>query len=138
MRLSLTLAVLTLIVAPALAGSPYATVPPPEYDHLYDGELHVADDLDLQVMRFVCGTPAVGCAVRNQPAPGHCIIFLARESDLAKSGHSMQTIRRHEVGHCNGWPQDHSGGVLAGTPAPERGQWPSDADKKLLPELPPK
>src|SRR5205809_5320312 len=100
MRVSLALAVLTLTMAPAFAGGAYATVPPPEYDHLYDGELHVADDLDLQVMRFVCGMPAVGCAVPNQPGPGHCIIFLARESDLAKSGYSLQTIRRHEVGHC--------------------------------------
>jgi hypothetical protein len=33
--------------------------------------------------------------------------LLAFTPHLAKSGVVASQIRRHEIGHCNGWPQSH-------------------------------
>src|SRR5262249_18266274 len=100
-------------VAPATdkqAGEQFPTIPPPEYDHLYDGELHVVGDLDLFTLHYICKKPALACATHSEPGyPRHCIIFLAREDEVTKRGHTMETLRRHEIGHCNGWPPEHPG-----------------------------
>jgi hypothetical protein len=38
-----------------------------------------------------------------------CHILIAPLKELQKSGYTLDTIRRHEIGHCNGWPGDHPG-----------------------------
>jgi hypothetical protein len=107
-------------------------LPPPEYDHPYDGELIIARDVPPLLMRLACRTftgpflAPTGCAGRDRPSPGQCTIILAPVSYVHHIGWRYDYTLRHEIGHCNGWPKDHSGGLLAGTPAPDRGRWPSD------------
>jgi hypothetical protein len=51
---------------------------------------------------------SIGCSVR--PEPGQCVVYLAERSP----GYSLEITRRHERGHCNGWPADHLGARPAG------------------------
>jgi hypothetical protein len=36
-----------------------------------------------------------------------CQIFVLPEAELGPLGWSLKAIVHHEIGHCNGWPEDH-------------------------------
>jgi hypothetical protein len=74
------------------------TVPPPAYDHAYRGRLIVHVLPDSAASAACHGGDA--CSTRQG---GTCIVILPR-------GHrALALLRRHEIGHCNGWPADHPG-----------------------------
>jgi hypothetical protein len=109
---SLTLA-LALIVTPA-AAEPLYVLPPMEYDHPYGGELTIHLAKDQAEVRATCPNSkfppigALGCALLH-PNGKQCWIVLAPDADIVAVGHTTEIVKRHEIGHCNGWPADHAG-----------------------------
>jgi hypothetical protein len=65
-----------------------------------------------------CSMFSVACAIRNADS---CTIILPFESGLQNWLDHMEDpidlklfdelLRRHEIGHCNGWPQTHPNAV---------------------------
>jgi hypothetical protein len=86
-------------------------LPPPEYDrpHLLinwlDGPTH-------EELVAYCDDPKarwllqVGCA---KPDGHPCKIYLAREETITAAGLTLNLVKRHMIGRCNGWPDDHTG-----------------------------
>jgi hypothetical protein len=52
---------------------------------------------------------ALGCSVRY-PNPDRCYITIATDDIIRKTLLNYEIILRHEVAHCNGWPQNHPDG----------------------------
>lgn len=87
--------------------------PPARFDKPYEGQL-IEHRLPQQAVRRYCaqlfahyGMNIVstmhqrGCAIRQ---PGYCVIaYIDRMHGLA----TPESVRRHEIGHCNGWPANH-------------------------------
>ena len=90
-------------------------LPPPEYDHAYPGTVVVYYASDQADMRYKCNRtdlweaiPLFGCSwAANDKHP--CLIVVGDEPTLIKWGWTRNIVLRHEIGHCNGWPQDHGG-----------------------------
>jgi hypothetical protein len=83
-------------------GALHPVLPPVEYDHPFAGELLVIDELERQSIRDNCGSwgreydDLAACAYHDASA-NRCVVLLAKKAE------------RHEIGHCNGWPQSHEG-----------------------------
>jgi hypothetical protein len=76
-------------------------MPPPEFDTPYKGKLTVTNMEDYGVIRFICkSTSAVACTVHTW---GECLIL------LGPGTWSNKDVMRHELGHCNGWSNNHEG-----------------------------
>lgn len=89
------LLIILLAVASTMA---HANLPPKRFDHPYKGKLKVTY-LGKTAMRFVCGG-AIACAYGGGRS---CHIYLPK----FKTPDPLWMIRRHEIGHCNGWPANH-------------------------------
>jgi hypothetical protein len=130
---SLTLA-LTL-AATSAAAEPNRILPPIEYDHPYGGELTIFQAKDQAQVRTMCPYAkfppigALGCALRH-PNGSQCWVILAPAADLVAAGYTTELAKRHEIGHCNGWPGDHGGAL----PYEEWGA----TDKTDTPTVPPR
>jgi hypothetical protein len=101
----------TVPVSPTPKRAPSLVLPPPEYDHHYEGDLTIKLVDSVEHLAIVCKWPEVrpnslGCAtVRSD----HCIIYLVQDDVARERGWNNGIILRHELGHCNGWPADHPG-----------------------------
>jgi len=84
------------------------TLPPPQYDH----------EPTIPVIEHVLISDRVDaiCQARHSlgpdgraPPPGYrfsgCAHVTARSCEVWRIDDG--TVRRHEIGHCNGWPSDH-------------------------------
>jgi hypothetical protein len=84
--------------------------PPPEYDHPYKGKLDV-HYVDAEEIKKHCPANSygqrLGCTVIGTPT--YCLVYIGPQDELEAIGYSIETIRRHEIGHCNGWPAHHPG-----------------------------
>jgi hypothetical protein len=80
--------------------------PPDMFDHPYSGDLYVIDNLSLTDLHMKCQSHTLGCADRRDR---WCLVYIARETDLFVYGVTINLIMRHEIGHCNGWGNEHSG-----------------------------
>ena len=94
-------------------------LPPPEYDYprilinWLDGLTHEelaaycnnAKAISPPTKTFVRDT-LVGRA-RGERNP--CRIYLAREDVITAAGLTLNLVKRHMIGRCNGWPDDHAG-----------------------------
>jgi hypothetical protein len=74
-------------------------VPPAEFDHPYHGKV-IEQRLSRSQVESLCHGPA--CSWRDKKAVCHIAIV----SDI-RDGRVVALVRRHELGHCNGWPADH-------------------------------
>jgi hypothetical protein len=116
----LVLLFLTSCVVPIAAPVPAAKKaryvaelePPSQYNHSYDG-LVEERVLPVAEVRVVCDSLGASHSSADASAPGGtaacawvnddtCFIILP-DDELA----SVDTYRRHETAHCNGWPADH-------------------------------
>jgi hypothetical protein len=114
---SLTLA-LALIVTPAATGARAEgprLVPPKEYDRPFSGTVIVVPARDQKHVREMCpraafnpGFPALACAYLEATV---CRIVMAPDADIKAAGFPPELVKRHEIGHCNGWPADHWGAL---------------------------
>ena len=119
----LVLLFLTSCVVPIAAPGPAANnakkarylaelEPPSEYNHSYDGPVEQRV-LPVAEVRVVCDSLGASHSSADASAPGGtaacawvnddtCFIILP-DDELAP----VDTYRRHEIAHCNGWPADH-------------------------------
>jgi hypothetical protein len=82
-------------------------LPPPQYDHPFDGLVIIKRAENLSQMRQWCvGLSNIACArwTLRPDVPKTCIIVLA---DNAEAAAPLEVIIRHERAHCNGWPAHH-------------------------------
>lgn len=103
--------VLTMLPVSALAGP--LILPPEEYDRPYDGELYERT-VSQEDIRGRCPSIkmafALGCAIKDWIGPKTCLVLIAPDKDLKAAGnYRREDVRRHEIGHCLGWPADHRG-----------------------------
>ena len=88
---------------------PRVALPPVEFDHQYAGKLTVLKEDNYVFIRHVCAdTPnAIACSFRTyDSASGETISCLIM---LGPMVHDDERVMRHEMAHCNGWPNDHEG-----------------------------
>jgi hypothetical protein len=87
-------------------------LPPKYYDHPFDGEV-IENTVDMKEMDRLCKprrNPEViplGCAFHYSNQPKSCYILIAPLAVLQKHRLVPETVRRHEIAHCNGWPWYH-------------------------------
>lgn len=91
--------------------------PPAIYDHAYPGRLieqHAAD-VNAHCARYGIKAPlfmyTAECAIplinnTSDPAKGVCILVLPIEGPGGESTRTVALLRRHGIGHCNGWKHD--------------------------------
>jgi hypothetical protein len=103
-----TAAVLALTSVSATASERYQPneaifAPPAEYDKPFIGKLEEVVAKDQDELIFFCGKHSkLGCAWPSPFEPS-CIIYLASDELIRKSGYTPEFVRRHEIAHCNGW-----------------------------------
>ena len=116
--ISLLTVELALIVTSAAAHAEphtYYLIPPAEYDRPYKGELVVQIARDEDHVRELCPravfsprTGALGC-MKTRTEDVYCRIVMAPDDVIKAAGFPPELVKRHEIGHCNGWPADHKG-----------------------------
>ena len=110
-KLNTALIILLLATAPALALSPDAP-PPPKYDHPFNGVVRVDHDVAacIKMRPLVPGEIRLGCTDwrKTADAEGLCVVHMLPDKELKRYGFSRERLLRHHIGHCNGWPDDHS------------------------------
>jgi len=102
------------------------SMPPPEFDYPYKGELTVTRDSDEFPTLRQCRPPGMilGCARVTIPFEGGpsrtCSIWIAPDSFLEIFGTNYEEMLRHELAHCNGWPSYHPGARAWPGPLPQQ------------------
>ena len=88
--------------------SPFpVALPPLEYDHQYTGKLTILKQDDYLLIRELCRDvpTAIACSYRVYDiASGTTISCLIM---LGPKAHDDPNALRHEMGHCNGWSNNH-------------------------------
>jgi len=85
-------------------------LPPVEYDHPYNGKLTVAI-VNKEQMARLCPKLypiTLSCAYPYETM-SMCQIVMITDDIIAAAGWTPKIVLRHELGHCNGWPNDHRG-----------------------------
>jgi hypothetical protein len=131
-KLNTALIILLLATAPALALSPDAP-PPPKYDHPFNGVVRVDHDVAacIKMRPLVPGEIRLGCTDwrKTADAKGLCVVHMLPDKELKRKelkryGFSRERLLRHHIGHCNGWPDDHS--IPSSEPPPAKYDHPFD------------
>jgi hypothetical protein len=61
---------------------------------------------------------SIGCSINV--GPDGCLIVIVGDAVLARKLLSFEIIKRHEIGHCNGWGDDHAGARIWYPPQPTK------------------
>jgi hypothetical protein len=88
---------------------PRVALPPAEFDHPYTGKLTVLKEDNYVFIQHVCSaTPnAIACSFRTyDDKTGETISCLIMLGPVA---HNDARVMQHELGHCNGWSNNHEG-----------------------------
>ena len=88
------------------APAPRWLLPPPQYDHPFDGELIIVTAPDLATLRMACRWDVRGCA---QLYGRSCTVIMPPE--IWGDRQDREAVLRHEIAHCNGWPAHHPGAI---------------------------
>src|SRR5262245_46702975 len=85
-------------------------LPPLEYDHPYTKGVLIEVRGNKEKMGKLCPKSSfpitLGCAYAHER---DCTIVIADDDILKAQGLNYQIVLRHEVGHCNNWPNSHAG-----------------------------
>jgi hypothetical protein len=104
-----------LYIAASANAAPRAILPPPEYDHPYDtqGGRRLFDEVrvdTVEALKERCkhpfNPPSIPLACAFPMSWGYLIVMVTDDM-IRAGGYEPEHIRRHEVGHCNGWPSHH-------------------------------
>jgi hypothetical protein len=93
----------------------HAVIPPAQYDKPYMGTLIVTWAKTVKELHELCkplNDPLLmACSKRyNDHA---CWIMYGPVEHMTSQGYTLETVKRHELAHCQSWPQDHPGGRTA-------------------------
>ena len=84
------------------------TVPPERYDHPYRDGPVIEKLLTLEEVRKLCTAigvgPFDGCAGYVTMSDGSRACYIVLPID---GFDTVAAYRRHELGHCDGWPANH-------------------------------
>jgi hypothetical protein len=96
---------------PAAPLKHWLVLPPAEYDRLFTGKLQEIR-VPPETMRAICPkTPmplTLACAYPTRDQ-SECLIIMVSDEIIRAAGWDPKIVRRHEIGHCNGFPADHRG-----------------------------
>ena len=96
-------------LAPAPVPAFKIPLPPAEFDKPFTGHVVVTRWNDYSFVRNICkdAPNAIACTLRTYNpttgAPIACLIM------LGPMAHTDERALRHEMAHCNGWPNTHEG-----------------------------
>jgi hypothetical protein len=97
--------------APGAQQKVYAVLPPAEYDKPFGGKL-TEIRVGPGIMRAMCPKtqydPTLACAYTTSDR-SECVVIMVSDELIRARGWTPEIVRRHEVGHCNGFPADHRG-----------------------------
>jgi len=65
-----------------------------------------AEQMRTECPKTAGGALGLACSFRGED---YCKIVRRDEATINAKGYTLETVMRHEVGHCNGWPEDHAG-----------------------------
>jgi hypothetical protein len=137
---SILLAATIVVSTPVMATEYTSYYPPAQFDVPYTGELTIWTVQSQQLVREFCPGDfrffATTCAKRNNFE--RCDIYMLKFEAWPKELHRKSTAfaLRHELAHCNGWDQDHTGGKKV--PASTRVDMPKfPPSTRWLPAYPP-
>lgn len=83
--------------------------PPAIYDHPYSGPVIERIVTAAEVERM-CGGNIQACILFKPNFYGDsCFVVLPVVGRGGTNQRSQNMLRRHEIGHCNGWGLDHAG-----------------------------
>jgi hypothetical protein len=108
-------AIALLLASPAQAADRWYAAPPPEYDHMdYQGELSIIRPQTMQEFRGLCTQFGATFACSRIWWPratfkGRCQIVIVDDWLLQAARWTYEGALKHEMAHCNGWPQEHPG-----------------------------
>jgi hypothetical protein len=85
-------------------------LPPLQYDKKYAGIALETRVANVTALRAACNnqTATVACSYPNFK-PGVCLVIVISDEVLQREYWTLDLIRRHEAGHCNGWDGQHTG-----------------------------
>jgi len=87
----------------------YKIFPPAQYDHFYEGDLTIKMVDTLEELHRICqidNPKLLACSKRNNSS---CIIVMVKDEVMRERQWTTGMLLRHEIGHCNGWGEDHAG-----------------------------
>jgi hypothetical protein len=96
-----------------------AILPPAEYDYYPPGGYRVFTVPTHSELVRMCGeghAPFPSCLL-GKDQNGACVILALPRLDMPALGYNYDDVKRHEFGHCNGWPKDHAG--MRSRPSPD-------------------
>jgi hypothetical protein len=109
--LSIGVAALLLAAGMAHAKDRKSILPPPKYDHLYEGRITIVhgDSQGLPCRPRSLST-RLSCSsleedeVKTYHSTGkECVIHLASREEIEDAGYTESVILRREMARCNGW-----------------------------------
>src|SRR5262245_22352274 len=98
--LTIGMVLLILSVSPSISQEAPPLRPPKRFDHAFTGKL-VEHPGDIQEVQMWCAT------MYGVPFPylvEGCALPMGKRCEIA---FTRKAVRRHEIAHCNGWPEHH-------------------------------
>jgi hypothetical protein len=87
--------------------------PPPEYDKPYEVLLITHRLATQEEVRKVCPSSNfnvfIACTWRIQNG---CLVIMVSDEVIQSYKLTPETVLRHEIGHCHGWPANHPGAIV--------------------------
>ena len=144
--------VVAILLCPVFAQQTYITVPvrpvttehkilpPPEFDHVYEGDLTIVMVKTVEELLILCNIESqitLACSIRAYDGKS-CLIMMVDDEVMRRRGWTTGLLLRHEMGHCNGWTQAHEGqrSVYSGdsfwVPETQRIRLPADRWRRQL------
>jgi hypothetical protein len=93
------------------APTEHKILPPPEYDHIYEGDLTIVMVKTVEELLILCNVErpnTLACSIRAYDGKS-CVIIMVEDEVMRKRNWTTGLLLRHEMGHCNGWTQAHEG-----------------------------
>jgi hypothetical protein len=115
-----------------------ATLPPVEYDKPYTGKLFIirySTEAEIFASCAGAGEKKLACSSHPSNDLNRCTIYIGPDKALKARHITYAYVMRHELGHCNGWSNDHERGRKVPIETVTMPTMPTDI--KTMPAYPP-